>query len=76
MIVTTCGKVPRVAAVFVEGSFGWNHTVDCVTMIMYGGELISVLGRMTSGRAVKEREERTKGRDACEQYLSEEISYL
>lgn len=56
MIVTTCVEVAPVAAVFVEGNFGWNHTIDCVTVVMDGGELVSVLGRMASGRAVKERE--------------------
>ena len=62
-------KVPPVAAVFVEGNFRWNHAIDCVTVVMDGGELINVLGRMASGGAVKEREERTEGRDAGEQNL-------
>ena len=56
MIVTTCVEVAPVAAVFVEGNFGWNHTIDCVTVVMKGGELISVLGRLASGGAVKEWE--------------------
>lgn len=36
---------------------------------MDGGELINVLGRMASGGAVEEREERTESRDAGEQNL-------